>query len=77
MNRRVVLFCLGVAAGFVMAQVVPRPTYAQGTVTAHHMVRALSGAITDTPLGSPLQGARVATCFTYGSDGIFCLAGGQ
>jgi len=75
MNHRVVTFALGVLAGVVLAQLIPRSTYAQGAVTAHVMVRALSGAITDTPLGSPLQGARIATCFTYGSEGIFCVPG--
>lgn len=77
MNRRIVMFALGVLAGFVIAEVIPRSAYAQGTVTAHLMVRTLSGTILDAQQGSPLQGARVATCYTYGSEGIFCLPGGQ
>jgi hypothetical protein len=75
MNHWLVMAVLGLLAGFVIAQVIPRTTYAQGTVTPHVMLRTLSGSVIEQPPGGALQGARIATCFTYGSDGIFCVPG--
>jgi hypothetical protein len=79
MTARIAVFVVGVLAGYVIAEMGPRTAYAQGAVTAHLMVRTLTGAILDAQQGqaSALQGARVATCFTYGADGIFCVPGGQ
>ena len=75
MNHGLVMLFLGLLAGFLIAQVIPRPTYAQGTVTSHVMLRTLSGSVIEQPPGGALQGARIATCFTYGSNGIFCVPG--